>query len=133
MYGHVRLNDKLKTLYLHFHNTYCQKTYQRVGIPQGAPSCKCTWPLNEMVYEVFQQIKYIISPHAENQLTPKLLTFREILSPLKPYDPLITLQTWDHIKIPNHQGYYTRQGADLLKKIQQAITYVVATIYCLCM
>ena len=47
--GCVNSSDKLKTLYLHFHNTYGKKTYQGGGIPCGISNHKPPWLLNEVV------------------------------------------------------------------------------------
>ena len=58
--------NKLKTLHLHYNNALGQKTYQGGDIPQGAPTRKFGWKLNEVA---MWQFKYIISPRAEDPWT----------------------------------------------------------------
>ena len=42
--------DKLKTLYLQYHNAYGHNTYQGDNIPQGTFNDKFAWFLNEVVF-----------------------------------------------------------------------------------
>ena len=41
--------DKLKTLYLQYHNAYGHNTYQGDDIPQGTSINKFSWTLNGIV------------------------------------------------------------------------------------
>ena len=45
----VMLRDKLKPLYLHYHNIYGHKTWQDGDLPLVASTHKVKWPYNHLV------------------------------------------------------------------------------------
>ena len=93
-------HDKLKTMYLHYHNAYWYYTCQRVDILWGAPTHKFAWHLNEVVLwaHVANQIYYISTCRRtmETKLG-KVLSY--CLPPLKSHGFLIMWRTWGHLTI----------------------------------
>ena len=45
----MRLRDKLKTLYFHYHNAYGHKTWKDDNLPRVASTHKVTWLYKHMV------------------------------------------------------------------------------------
>ena len=66
----MKLNGKLKTLSLHYHNFHGQKTYQSGEIPQGPSNHKFVCTLNEVFLEVMWQVNKVMSSLPEDPWTP---------------------------------------------------------------
>ena len=91
--GLVRLREKFKMLYLHYHNAYEHQIWQGGDLPWGAPTYKVIWPFDHMVLQDYVTCWNHYIPTITVSMVTKLdriVTYIEPFSTIKLLEPLVT-------------------------------------------
>ena len=95
--GLVGSHDKLKPLYLHYHNAYGDQTLEDGDLPWKASIYKVAWTFSLVVLQDHVITKTIISPLSKCLWTPNLAGWWLTLRGSYPQSSMITWQTIHYI------------------------------------